>query len=184
MGCHRGATGQPNDHRAIGVQGAGNELRHSVGARVFGGQSGWDYNFEFVYQFGKFGQGDGEFARPQSLLIDHGLVYVTDACNHRICVFKTDGSFVSNLGRLGSGPGEFRFPYGLDQDSQGHLVICEFGNNRVQRIDKATGQSLGLWGHGGREPGQLAYPWGVIVDKHDRVIVVDSGNNRLQVFGF
>ena len=138
----------------------------------------------YLYEFGRFGQGDGEFSRPQSLLIDHGLVYITDACNHRVCVFKTDGTWVRNLGKLGSGPGEFRFPYGLDQDSGGNLVVCEFGNNRVQKIDKSTGRCLGLWGSGGREPGQMAYPWGVIVDKRDRVIAVDAGNNRLQVFGF
>jgi ABC-type Fe3+ transport system permease subunit/sugar lactone lactonase YvrE len=144
----------------------------------------FDPQGHFLYQFGKFGQGDGEFSRPQSMLIDQELVYITDACNHRICVFKTDGTWVRNMGHLGSAPGEFRFPYGLDEDRYGNLIICEFGNNRVQRIDKATGQPRGTWGSGGREEGQLAYPWGVIVDKKDRVIVVDSGNNRLQVFGF
>jgi DNA-binding beta-propeller fold protein YncE len=144
----------------------------------------FDPQGHFLYQFGKFGQGNGEFSRPQSLLIEHDLIYVTDACNHRICVFRTDGTWVRNMGRLGSGSGEFRFPYGLDEDQEGHLIVCEFGNNRVQRIDKMTGLGLGTWGSGGREPGQLAYPWGVIVDKRDRVIVVDSGNNRLQVFGF
>jgi DNA-binding beta-propeller fold protein YncE len=144
----------------------------------------FDGDGKFLYQFGSFGQGDGQFSRPQSMLIDHGLVYVTDACNHRICVFKTDGTFVRNMGHLGSGPGDFRFPYGLDQDREGHLVVCEFGNNRVQQIDKQTGRGIATWGSGGRDPGQLAYPWGVIVDKKDRVIVVDSGNNRLQVFEF
>ncbi len=138
----------------------------------------------FLYQFGRFGNGDGEFSRPQSMLIDGNLLYVTDACNHRICVFKTDGAWVRNIGRLGSAPGELRFPYGLDQDSDGHLIVCEFGNNRVQKLDKQTGRGLATWGGAGREPGQLAYPWGVIVDRKDRVIVVDSGNNRLQVFAF
>jgi DNA-binding beta-propeller fold protein YncE len=118
------------------------------------------------------------------MLVDHDLVYVTDACNHRIVVFKTDGTFVRNMGHLGSGPGEFRFPYGLDQDREGNLIVCEFGNNRVQKIDKQTGKGIATWGAAGREPGQLAYPWGVIVDRKDRVIVVDSGNNRLQVFEF
>ncbi len=39
-------------------QGTAHELRHSVGTRVWGHQAGWDYNFEFVYQFGRFGNGD------------------------------------------------------------------------------------------------------------------------------
>ena len=39
-------------------QGTADELRHSVGTRIWGRQSGWDYNLEFVYQFGSFGGGD------------------------------------------------------------------------------------------------------------------------------
>ena len=38
-------------------QGTANELRHSVGTRLWGRIQAWDYNFEFVYQWGKFGEG-------------------------------------------------------------------------------------------------------------------------------
>jgi hypothetical protein len=69
-------------------------------------------------------------------------------------------------------------------DSDGNLIVCEFGNNRVQLIDKKTGRGLKTWGTGGHEPGQLAYPWATAVDKRDRVVAVDAGNNRLQVFEF
>jgi len=148
----------------------------------------FDKDLNFLHAFGTFGDGDGQFSRPQSLLIlnENGveMLYVTDACNHRISVWTIDGRFVRNMGRIGSGLGEFRFPYGLDVDSKGRLVVCEFGNNRVQLIDRQTGQGLATWGSAGRDPGQMAYPWGVVVDKHDRVIAVDAGNNRLQVFEF
>lgn len=144
----------------------------------------FDSSGKFAYQFGAFGDRDGEFSRPQSIVIENDYLYVTDACNHRIVVFKTDGTFVRNMGKVGSGPGEYRFPYGLDMDRDGDLIVCEFGNNRVQKIDKQTGKSKAIWGSPGRETGQLAYPWGVAVDKDDRVIAVDAGNNRLQVFRF
>lgn len=144
----------------------------------------FDRHGKFLRQFGHFGDEPGQLSRPQSILIDGELLYVADACNHRIGVWRTDGTFVRNFGKIGSGPGEFRFPYGLDMDTDGHLIVCEFGNNRVQKIDKTSGQSLGVWGGPGREPGQLAYPWGVAVDKRNRVVAVDAGNNRLQVFGF
>ena len=39
-------------------EGVGNELRHSVGARLWGKIQGWDYNFEAVGQIGTFGAGD------------------------------------------------------------------------------------------------------------------------------
>jgi len=38
-------------------QGAAHELRHSLGTRIWGHKAGWDYNLEFVYQFGSFGSG-------------------------------------------------------------------------------------------------------------------------------
>lgn len=144
----------------------------------------FDHDWHKLYQFGRFGDGDGEFSRPQSMVIDHGLVYITDACNHRLAVFTTAGKWVRNIGSAGSLLGQFRFPYGLDEDREGHLIVCEFGNNRIQMIDKETGRGLKTWGSPGREPGQLAYPWGVAVDKRDRIVAVDAGNNRLQVFSF
>ncbi|MDR3457523.1 MAG: alginate export family protein [Verrucomicrobiae bacterium] len=39
-------------------QGTNHEMRHSLGSRLWGGKSGWDYNLESVYQFGSFGNGD------------------------------------------------------------------------------------------------------------------------------
>ncbi|HLP77194.1 MAG TPA: alginate export family protein [Candidatus Paceibacterota bacterium] len=39
-------------------QGTAHELRHSVGTRIWGGKSAWDYNLEFVYQFGSLGGGE------------------------------------------------------------------------------------------------------------------------------
>jgi DNA-binding beta-propeller fold protein YncE len=142
----------------------------------------FDQDCKYLYEIGRFGQGDGEFSRPQSMLIEKDTIYLTDASNHRLCVFKTDGTWVRNMGKCGSGPGEFRFPYGLDMAKDGNLIVCEFGNNRVQKIDKLTGKSLEIWGQAGRQPGELAYPWGVAVDKRDRIVAVDAGNNRLQVF--
>ncbi len=38
-------------------QGTEHEERHSTGARLFGAPRPWDYNFEAVWQFGKFGDG-------------------------------------------------------------------------------------------------------------------------------
>ncbi len=39
-------------------QGTAQERRHAVGTRWWGKGEGWDYNFEFMYQFGTFGTGD------------------------------------------------------------------------------------------------------------------------------
>lgn len=39
-------------------QGTGHETRHTIGARVWGEQAGWDWNQELIYQFGAFGDGE------------------------------------------------------------------------------------------------------------------------------
>ena len=39
-------------------QGQAEETRHSFGTRIWGKKKNLDYNFEFLYQFGKFGHGD------------------------------------------------------------------------------------------------------------------------------
>ena len=43
---------------AVFDQGLAAEERHSFGARIWGRSAGWDYNWEFVGQFGRFGDGD------------------------------------------------------------------------------------------------------------------------------
>jgi len=43
--------------RARFDEGIGRELRHSIGARIWGRTESWDYNTELVYQWGSFGQG-------------------------------------------------------------------------------------------------------------------------------
>lgn len=40
------------------LHGLADEVRHSIGTRLFGKANGWDYNFEGVAQFGKFGGQD------------------------------------------------------------------------------------------------------------------------------
>jgi hypothetical protein len=63
----------------------------------------------------------------------------------------------------------------LDDDT---LLVCEFGNNRLQRFD-VDGTPLEILGRGGTGEGELRYPWGV--DGADDVLfVLDSGNNRVQ----
>lgn len=39
-------------------QGREDELRHSLGMRIFGEKDKWDWNYELIYQFGEFGVAD------------------------------------------------------------------------------------------------------------------------------
>lgn len=139
---------------------------------------------KFVASFGRHGTGDGEFSRIRALAIGpDGLLYVADACNHRIQVFKRTGEFVKIIGAEGTGPGEMKYPYDLAFGPKGDLYVCERGNHRVQRFS-ADGVSQGVWGGPGRLPGQLSDPWALVVDKKGRVHVIDTENHRVQRIKF
>jgi hypothetical protein len=48
------------DEQADYVQGPGSELRHTVGARIWGNPLPWEYNLEYDWQFGTFNSGQIE----------------------------------------------------------------------------------------------------------------------------
>lgn len=168
----------------------GGHDRISVFEPAAGEAAGDERAFEFRFAFGRHGTGEQsepvEFSRPQSMEIDPARreLVVTDACNHRIGRFTLDGVLIAWVGsreRAGREAGCLAYPYGLTLLGDGTALVAEFGNNRVQRWDLLTGESLGVYGQPGRERGQLASPWAVTAGAED-VYVLDSGNNRVQAF--
>jgi len=142
---------------------------------------------QYIDRMGEHGDGPLQFSRPQSLNIDaEGLLWVADACNHRIQVIdwrETKPRSVAIIGTQGDRPGEFRYPYGLLLATDGTIVVSEFGNHRVQRLSR-EGEPVAKWGSAGSLPGELNQPWSTAVDSKNRIYVVDSGNNRVQRFHF
>jgi sugar lactone lactonase YvrE len=135
---------------------------------------------EYLLQWGGHGTDPGQFARPQSLVVDcDDRIWVADACNHRIQVFDAEGKLQSMWGEHGTAPGQLSYPYGLALDGAGHLYVCEYGNHRVQKFTLA-GESIAYWGHEGRRPGQLFNPWSLALDSLGRLHVLDSNNHRVQ----
>jgi DNA-binding beta-propeller fold protein YncE len=81
---------------------------------------------------------------------------------------------------VGEGPGEFRYPYGLCVLGDGRILVCEYGNNRLQCLS-AEGKPLGFYGRAGRTAGEFATPWGVAAGPDGNAVVADTGNHRLQI---
>jgi DNA-binding beta-propeller fold protein YncE len=138
-------------------------------------------------EWGHTGRETGEFSRPQSIAIARdGRIFIADACNHRIQVFRIeqDKSIpVAAWGELGAELGQLRYPYGIVFNPEGELLVCEWGNNRVSKFTP-EGKPLGAWGGLGREKGQLSQPWSVAVDSRGRTYVLDSYNHRVQRIAF
>ncbi len=145
----------------------------------------FDPQGQYVRRWGSTGSQPGQFSRPQGLLVDEqGLLWVADACNHRLQVFDVSGSepqLVHSFGSPGHGPGQLQYPYGIVFDTDGTLLVAEYGNHRVQRFSR-DGQSIECWGGPGTEEGQFRSPWALILDSKRKLYVLDTGNDRVQRF--
>ncbi len=145
----------------------------------------FDSQGAFVRSWGSQGSEPEQFSRPQALLFDNdGLLWVADACNHRIQVFDVT-AVTPKLERVwgthGNLAGQLNCPYGLDFDTAGNLLVAEFGNHRVQRFSR-KGESLEVWGQVGASDGLFQRPWALAVDSLRNVHVLDTENHRVQRF--
>ena len=62
---------------------------------------------EWLGDFGKYGDGEGELIWPTGICLDSGgNVYVTDEWLNRVSIFDPDGSFLGLWGTPGGGDGE------------------------------------------------------------------------------
>ena len=88
---------------------------------------------DFLYKFGKKGEGEGEFNGPGCLSVNKaGQLMVCDTGNHRVQVFELSGKFVTKFGLRGKGIGEFNRPVSTAVFSDGRIVVTDFNNHRIQ----------------------------------------------------
>jgi len=132
---------------------------------------------QLLLTFGAFGTEVGQFQRPSGLVWRDGRVYVADAINNRIQIFKDSGEFVGLLNADGR-PLPLHYPYNLARGPDDDLFVIEYGAGRVTRLN-LTGQVLGTFGSDGSQPGQFHTPWGLAVDETGRIVVADTGNRRM-----
>src|SRR5262249_27829505 len=90
----------------------------------------------------------GSLAFPQSVVFDAaGTLYVAESDRNRIVRIDAVGlTIIAGNGQIGSGgdggpaaSASLRFPSGIAFDLQGNLLIADTGNNRIRRVDAASG---------------------------------------------
>ena len=144
----------------------------------------FDRSGTFIRSIGGHGDGRNEFRRPQSIVVDQrtGDLYVADSGNHRIVALDRHGEVIRIISEVGREPSKLLYPYSLLFDTPDTILVCEFGNNRLQRFS-TDGKSLGIWGSPGSEMGLLRTPWGVAATSGG-IVIADTGNNRLQLLPY
>ena len=146
----------------------------------------FDAEGRFLFQWGAHGEGLDAFNRPQALVLDkQELLWVVDACNHRILVFDARGDeprLVRHWGTQGEAPGELRYPWDLWLEGK-HVYVCELGNHRIQKFTR-DGALVASWGGPGSGPGQLKQPWSIVRNDRGQMFVLDTYNHRVKRIQF
>jgi DNA-binding beta-propeller fold protein YncE len=139
---------------------------------------------DFLFNFGKRGDEDGNFNFPTNVAVDSiGKVYVVDTQNFRVQIFDQDGKFIKKFGKIGDSVGFFSRPKGIGIDSDNNIYVADAAFDNFQ-IFNENGEVLLFVGGPGHEPGYFWLPAGAYVDENDRIYVVDSYNFRVQVFQY
>ena len=149
--------------------------------------------------------GDGGPATSASLSYIKGLavdgagqIYIADTGFMRVRRVDTGGTIDTVAGNgwfMFGGDGEFAtratlsFPRGVAVDASGNVFVADTDNQRIRRVDKATGQittvagtgTSGFSGDGGAAVGaQLDDPYGVALDAAGNLYIADRDNNRIR----
>ena len=136
---------------------------------------------------------------PNFLSIDAiGQLYITDNGNHKIRRVDTFGiiTTIAGNGTGGfSGDGgpataaELYYPAGTATDMMGNILICDSYNDRIRKIDTATGHittiaGTGVTGYTGDNGSATAAtmnkPHGIIVDNLNNIYFTDRYNNCIR----
>ena len=141
----------------------------------------FDREGELVGSLGVSGEGLGEMRRPTGLLILDDVVYVTDAMNHRIQRYHTDGRFIDQLNTTKNTESQLHYPWGIASGVNNDVYVADWGNNRVVRFNQKGDFVSELVG-GIDSDMPLNRPADVAVDNEGNLYVADWGNQQLQVF--
>ena len=87
---------------------------------------------ESIFTFGD--KGPEKLLWPTCCIPYQNRFLVSDTGNHCIKAFDQSGTFLYKFGKEGNQDGQFNRPRGLLVDSSNNLLVCDFGNNRVQRF--------------------------------------------------
>ena len=118
-------------------------------------------------------------------LSNDGLVYVCDARNDRIQVFRKDGKFVKEARVAPQTLGEgsvWDIAFSSDP-RQRYVYVADGMNMKVHVLDRETLRELTSFGDGGRQPGQFYAVHSIATDSKGNIYTVETyEGKRVQKF--
>jgi len=132
FGDHGESPGQLSNPVSLSIDSEGNIIICDCGnhrVQIFNSKG------EFEWLFGKKGGNPGQLNSPISAIVDvHGHFVVCENGNHRIQIFDQSGNSIRCFGSHGSEFEDrcFSYPYGMDVDRNGTIVVADATNALVQ----------------------------------------------------
>ena len=108
-------------------------------------------------------------------------IAVSDVGNHKIHLFKSDGTHIKSFGEHGAQHGEFDWPCGIVFHGANIIVAEQSKNSRVQELSRQGGYLRHFGGEGSLDH-QLDFPAGLSIDSDGNIIVADKGNKLIKIF--
>ncbi len=150
--------------------------------------------------FGLYGDGGAANAAnlnaPLSVCLDAaGNLYIADFGNHRVRKVNTSGIIStvagSSVGLGGDGSAAtaafLNYPTDVSMDASGNLYICDYGNQRIRKVNTSgiistfAGSTGGYSGDGAAATAaKLSSPNGVFAAPSGQVYIADMGNNCIR----
>ena len=138
--------------------------------------------FRPLLSFGQKGKSAGMLHFPWGVAVNnHDEIAVSECGNHRITIFRSEGTFLKSFGRRGKSNGMFINPSGIAFDQNNNILVVDSFNHRVQVFDR-NGNFLRTFGEQGSLDHQLEHPNGLSINGNGDLIVSDSGNKFIKIF--
>ena len=129
----------------------------------------------------KFSPGDKPVNFYGIAVNTNGTIVLTDNYGHCVYVFDKYGNCLRKSRGEGSNTGQFQFPDGISFLNDNEVLIADFGNCRIQRLNIQTGTVVKSFGKFDKGKGEFSGPVHVTVNDEGSIVVTERGNNRIQV---
>lgn len=141
----------------------------------------YDQSGIFQFEWGKFGEGYGEFRYPGILATnEYNEVFVVDVLNSRVQKFDPFGNYIAKFGSWGVLPGKLFRPKGVAIDKRNRVFVSDSYFGLIQ-VFAGSGRFLGVFCENGKKR-QFVAPVGLCIDdKKERLQVVEMRGNKVSV---
>ena len=129
----------------------------------------------------KFSPGDKPVSFYGIAINTNGTIVLTDNLGHCVYVFDKNGNCLRKIKSVGSNTGQFKYPDRISFLNDNEVLIADFGNCRIQRLNIQTGTIVKSFGKFGKGKGELSNPIDVTVNDEGSIVVTERDNNRIQV---